>query len=72
MLNLDKLAACFIDHVRTLRSGSFACSTPTALEGWFRVELVPALEDLGINRDTIDSRFVYPNSQEQADLAVRR
>lgn len=71
MLSLDELRTCFIDHVRTLRSGPFACSALTALEGWFRVELVPALEDLGISRDAVDSRFVYPGTQEQADLSVR-
>ena len=71
MLDLDQLSTSFVNHVRTLRSGTFACSVLTALEGWFRVELVPALEDLGINRNAIDSRFTYPGTQQQADLAVR-
>ena len=55
----------------TLRSATFACSAPTVLEGWFRVELVPALEDIGIHQDAIEPRFVYPRTRQQADLSVR-
>jgi len=71
VINLEQFTKCFINHARTLRSATFACSAPTALEGWFRAELVPTLEDMGINQDSIDSRFVYPGTFEQADLSVR-
>lgn len=71
MINLEELTKCFINHARTLRSATFVCSSPTAFEGWFRAELVPTLEDMGIDQDSIDSRFMYPGTREQADLSVR-
>lgn len=71
MIRLNELAIHFVNHVHALRSATFACSAPTALEGWFRVELVPALGDIGIDQDAIDSRFIYPRTQQQADLSVR-
>jgi len=72
VINLEELTKCFINHARTLRSATFVCSAPTALEGWFRAELVPTLEDIGIGQDSVSSRFIYPGTRdEQADLLVR-
>ncbi|MBN1366538.1 MAG: hypothetical protein JW967_01245 [Dehalococcoidales bacterium] len=70
-IELNGLAASFINHTRTLRSTPFVCSADTALEGWFRAELVPALEDIGIPTTSIICRFSYPGTLEQGDLAIK-
>jgi len=69
-IELTALASSFIKHANTLRSASFVCSAETALEGWFRAEIVPALEDIGIPPRSVDCRFAYPGTREQGDLAV--
>ena len=69
-IELAALASSFIKHANTLRSASFVCSAETALEGWFRAEMVPALEDMGIAAGSVDCRFDYPGTREQGDLAV--
>jgi hypothetical protein len=71
LIDPNALADVFIKHVHTLRSAPFVCSAPTAMEGWFRAETVPALEDLKIKRQSIESRFNYPGTLEQADLSVK-
>jgi hypothetical protein len=70
LIGLNALASSFIKHANTLRSAPFVCSAETALEGWFRAEIVPALNDIGILSKSIDCRFVYPGTREQGDLAV--
>jgi hypothetical protein len=69
-IDLTALATSFVEHANTLRSAPFVCSAKTALEGWFRAEIVPALEDMGIQPGSIDCRFTYPGTHEQGDLAV--
>jgi hypothetical protein len=69
-IELTALVSSFIKHANTLRSAPFVCSAETALEGWFRAEIVPALEDMGIAPGSIDCRFTYPGTREQGDLAV--
>ena len=69
-IGLDALASSFVKHANSLRSAPFVCSADTALEGWFRAEIVPAFEDIGIPPRTVGCRFVYPGTREQGDLAV--
>lgn len=69
-IELSALASAFIKHANTLRSADFVCSAETALEGWFRAEIVPVLEDIGIPPRSVDCRFAYPGTREQGDLAV--
>lgn len=69
-IELTALSSSFIKHANTLRSAPFVCSAETALEGWFRAEMVPALADIGIPPGSVHCRFAYPGTRDQGDLAV--
>jgi len=69
-MDIEELLSRFIDHVNKLRSARFVCSAQTAVEGWFRVEVVPVLEDMGIPLNRINPRFHINGGQ--ADLAVEK
>lgn len=69
-IDIARLAEVFRNHVATLRSANFVCSRHAAFESWFRVELVPALNELGIPADNISTDFTYPGSRFKADLIV--
>ena len=69
-IELTALASSFVKHANSLRSAPFVCSADTALEGWFRAEMVPSFEDIGIPPRSVDCRFIYPGTREQGDLAV--
>lgn len=45
-------------------------TNPFACEGWFRVELVPALINMGVEGKRISPDYGYPNTRSKADLAI--
>lgn len=69
-IDIARLAEAFRNHVSTLRSADFVCSRHAAFESWFRVELVPALNELGVPTGNISTDFTYPRSSSKADLVV--
>ncbi len=68
-MDIGELSLRFISHVTKLRSAKFVCSAQTALEGWFRAEVVPVLEDMGISQDKIIPRPKINGGQ--TDLGVQ-
>jgi hypothetical protein len=70
MIDLDTLANALIHHVNSCRSADVVCSLPNAVESWFRVELIPALVDIGVSVQNIDFNFTYPGTRDRADVAV--
>jgi hypothetical protein len=70
MLNGRELLDRFLAHVATLRSTGFVAQHLFACEGWFRVELIPALVDAGVHIDCITSDYKYQGSRAKADLAI--
>jgi hypothetical protein len=69
-IDIKELAKRFILHASKLRSARFVCSKRVALEGWFRAEIVPVLEDMGIAFDKITPIFSI-DSNRKADLAIQ-
>ena len=65
MVDIQDLARRFITHVGTLKSAELACTFLTGIEGWFRIEVVPVLLEMGGH--TIGPRFSFPGRQS-ADL----
>ena len=60
----------FLAHAATLRSTEFVAWHLFACEGWFRVELVPALVEIGVHKGRITPEYTYPGSSNKADLAI--
>lgn len=70
MVNGHEFLERFLAHVTTLRSTEFVARQPFACEGWFRVELIPALVDTGIQEVRITPEYTYPGTRNKADLAI--
>ncbi len=71
MINIKVLFEKFSSHVASCKSAPFVCTTHAAFESWFRVELVPVLWDLRYSSDSIKTNYIYPNSNDKADLCVK-
>ncbi len=65
MVDIEVLARRFIELVGTLKSAEVACTFLNGIEGWFRIELVPILVDMGGHN--IGPRHAFPG-QQSADL----
>ncbi len=70
MIDIEKLAAAFVEHARTCRSAPIVCSVHVALESWFRVEIIPALQDSGVSPEYVSFKYTYPGTRKKADLLV--
>jgi len=70
MIEVDTLAEAFARHVGSCRSASIVCALPIAVESWFRVELVPALIDVGVSLEHVSFNFTYAGTRDKADIAV--
>ena len=70
MLDLEKVAGALTDHVAKCRSAQIVCRAPIAVESWFRVELVLALVDAGIELEQVEFIYAYPGSRDRGDLAI--
>ncbi len=70
MIEVRKLADCFVAHAAKLRSAPIVCCVRVAAESWFRVELVPALIDSGFSLEGISFDFTHPGTTKKADLLV--
>ncbi len=71
MIRLDSLSDRFSKHILTCKSAKFVLNRDAAFESWFRVELVPVLEELGYSADQIETNYRYPETGGKADLCVR-
>jgi hypothetical protein len=70
MVNGREFFKRFLAHVATLRSTEFVARNLFACEGWFRVELMPALVDTGVRKDRVIPEYKYPGTRNKADLAL--
>jgi hypothetical protein len=70
MIDLNVLAGALVRHVDSCRSADIVCALPNAVESWFRVELVPALMDIGVPPQHVDFNFTYPGTRDKADIAI--
>jgi hypothetical protein len=71
MIDAKELLRKLSSHVASCKSSSFLCSVHAAFESWFRVELVPVLQELQYPSSSIETNYTYPNSNDKADLCVR-
>jgi len=71
MLDLDLFQKKFIKHISTQKSSSFLLNVHASFECWFKVELVPILQEIGFNHNQINTNFGYPDCKDKADLAVK-
>ena len=69
-VDITRLAKTFASHVGTLKSAAFVCSRHASFESWFRVELIPTLNELGVPTQNIRTDFTYPKSRSKADLIL--
>jgi hypothetical protein len=59
VIDINDLFQLLSNHVATCRSAPFLCDTLTSFESWFRVEIIPALWDLGYDTNNIDMDYCY-------------
>jgi len=71
VIDIEKLFKRFSAHVVRSRSAPFICTTSSANESWFRVELIPILWEFRYPPDSVATNYNYPNSKKKADLCVR-
>ncbi len=70
MVDIEALAQRFSTHVSECRSAPVVCSTDTAVESWFRIELAVALVEFGTPGEQIGFQYAYPHSRQSADLMI--
>lgn len=71
MIDIQLLFDNFARHVCSCKSAEFVLNKEASFESWFRVELVPVLQELGYPIECIDTNYKYPGSGDKADLCVR-
>lgn len=71
MIDIRLLLDAMKKHVASAQSSRFLTTTRAAYETWFRVEMAPVLEELGILQSNLDPDFKYPESNQKADLVAR-
>lgn len=57
-------------HTAACSSSQFLCTTRASFESWFRVELVPVLEGIGIPYRDISPDYTFPDGGK-ADLCIQ-
>ena len=71
MINIEKLFDKFSKHAASCKSAPFVLNANAAFESWFRVELIPPLNELGYEFRNIETNYTYPNSRDKADLCLK-